>query len=132
MTMALADLGVNHDVAVAPRIDQPKRRQFTADYKQRILAEYDAAPHGRRGEILRRERLFSSHIIDWRRQAAAGAKSKAAVDRRDKENAALLARAEKAERELAKANAALEIVGKAHALLELLSESAETEKRSKR
>jgi hypothetical protein len=38
---------------------------------------------------------------------------------------------ERAERELAKTQAALEIVGKAHALLELLSESADTEPRSK-
>ncbi len=47
------------------------------------------------------------------------------------ENAKLKARAERAERELAKTKAALEIVGKAHALLEMLSESADTEPRSK-
>ncbi len=47
------------------------------------------------------------------------------------ENAKLKARAERAERELVKTKAALEIVGKAHALLELLSESADTEPRSK-
>jgi transposase len=48
-----------------------------------------------------------------------------------KENAKLKARAERAERELAKTKAALEIGGKAHALLEMLSESADTEPRSK-
>ena len=47
------------------------------------------------------------------------------------ENAKLLARAERAERELAKTKAALEIVGKAHALLEMLSERADTDPRSK-
>ena len=47
------------------------------------------------------------------------------------ENAKLRARAERAERELAKTKVALEIVGKAHALLEMLSESADTEPRSK-
>ena len=50
---------------------------------------------------------------------------------RDKENAKLRARAERAERELARTKAALDIVGKAHALLEMLSESADTETRSK-
>ena len=40
-------------------------------------------------------------------------------------------RNERLERELAKTRAALEIMGKAHALLELLSESADTETRSK-
>ena len=47
------------------------------------------------------------------------------------ENAKLRARAERVERELAKTKVALEIVGKAHALLEMLSESADTEPRSK-
>ena len=45
----------------------PKRRVFTAEYKARILAEYDAAEHGQRGAILRREGLYSSHLIEWRR-----------------------------------------------------------------
>jgi hypothetical protein len=44
----------------------------------------------------------------------------------------LRVRAERAEAELAKTKAALEVVGKAHALLELLSESADTEPRSRR
>ena len=35
----------------APR---PKRRTFTAEYKLRIVAEYDAAPSGEKGAILRR------------------------------------------------------------------------------
>ena len=39
---------------------------------------------------------------------------------------------ERLARELAGRKAALEIMGKAHALLELLSESADTEPRSKR
>src|SRR3989442_15958215 len=47
----------------APR---PKRRTFSAEYKLRIVAEYDAAPNGEKGAILRRERLYHSHIIEWR------------------------------------------------------------------
>jgi hypothetical protein len=45
----------------APR---PVRRRFSAEYKLRIVAEYDAAPTGEKGAILRRERLYHSHIID--------------------------------------------------------------------
>jgi hypothetical protein len=38
--------------------DRPVRRTFGAEYKARILAEYEAAPaDGSRGAILRREGL---------------------------------------------------------------------------
>ncbi len=131
MTMTLADAPVDAG-AVSPRADRPKKRSFTAEYKARIVAEYDAAPHGQRGAILRREGLYSSHIIDWRRAAAAAASGSAVAPRdgRDREIAQLRARAERAEAELAKTRAALDLVGKAHALLETLSESADTPTRS--
>jgi transposase len=45
----------------APR---PKRRTFPAEYKLRIVAEYDAAPTGEKDAVLRRERLYHSHIIE--------------------------------------------------------------------
>jgi hypothetical protein len=47
--------------------ERPKRRAFTAEYKARTVAEYDAAPNGEKGALLRREGLYSSHIIEWRR-----------------------------------------------------------------
>src|SRR2546421_11191593 len=53
----------------APR---PKRRTFSAEYKLRIVAEYDAAPNGEKGAILRRERLYHSHIIEWRAPRGGG------------------------------------------------------------
>jgi putative transposase len=46
---------------------------FTAEYKARILDEYDTADRGERGAILRREHLYSSHITEWRKAAEAGA-----------------------------------------------------------
>ena len=51
-----------------------KRRTFTAEYKQRILAEADAAAaqSGGIGALLRRERLYSSHLVTWRRERQAG------------------------------------------------------------
>ena len=103
-----------------------------------MLAEYDAAEPALRGVLLRREGLYSSHLSEWRKARDSGALSGLApaprsgtTSAQDKETAKLRARAERAERELAKTRAALEIVGKAHALLEMLSESADTETRSK-
>lgn len=126
MTMTLADIALD-DGVVSPRADRPKRRTFTAEYKAKIVAEYDGADHGERGAILRRERLYSSHITEWRKAAAAGAVSalgpKTGRDRRDREIETLRARAEKAEAELERTKAVLDIVGKTHALLETLSES---------
>ncbi len=69
MTMTLADAALD-DGAVSPRADRPKRRTFTAEYKAQIVAEYEAADHGERGAILRREGLYSSHITEWRKAAA--------------------------------------------------------------
>jgi putative transposase len=38
-----------------------------------VVAEYDAAPTGEKGAVLRREGLYSSHVIEWRRARDAGA-----------------------------------------------------------
>ena len=110
MTMTTADVGAD-DGGMAPRADQPKRRRFSAEFKAAILAEYEAADRGERGAILRREGLYTSHIIEWRKAAPAGSLTGLGSrprDRRDKELAALRARAEKAEAELAKTRAALD------------------------
>ena len=134
MTMTTADVGTD-DGVMSPRADQPKRRKFTAEFKAAILAEYDAADRGGRGAILRREGLYSSHIIEWRKPAQAGAQAGLGSkprDRRDRELQALRARADKAEAELARTKAALDLMGKAHALLETLSESADKPPRSPR
>jgi len=133
--MTLADAARIDDGVVSPRADRPKRRTFTAEYKAAILAEHDAAERGERGAILRREGLYSSHIVEWRKAAEAGASTALGPrsrDRRDREIEQLRARAEKAETELAKTRAALDLVGKAHALLETFSESAGTPKWSQR
>jgi transposase-like protein len=50
-----------------------KRRTFTAEYKLRVLAAADAAVgHGGIGALLRREGLYSSHLVTWRRERQAG------------------------------------------------------------
>lgn len=52
---------------------RPRRRTFTGEYKAKILAECDAANEpGAIGAILRREGLYSSHLVDWRRSRADG------------------------------------------------------------
>jgi transposase-like protein len=51
-----------------------KRRAFTAEYKLAILAEADAAAahSGGIGALLRREGLYSSHLVTWRRERQTG------------------------------------------------------------
>jgi transposase-like protein len=50
-----------------------QRRQFTAEYKKRVLDEADACTTpSQRGALVRREGLYSSHLTTWRRQRAHG------------------------------------------------------------
>jgi transposase-like protein len=54
-------------------VAQAKRRRFTAEYKQRILAATDQAKgSGSIGALLRREGLYSSLLSTWRRERDAG------------------------------------------------------------
>lgn len=52
--------------------EKPKRRTFTAEYKLRVLAETDKAGPGEIGAILRREGLYSSLLVTWRRERERG------------------------------------------------------------
>ncbi len=64
-------------------IAQAKRRTFTADYKQRILAQADQAKgSGGIGALLRREGLYSSVLTNWRRERAAGVRQSLAPQKR--------------------------------------------------
>ena len=58
------------DPEVVPRA---KRRQFSGQYKLRILSEADqCTQRGEIGALLRREGLYSSHLTTWRKQRARG------------------------------------------------------------
>lgn len=114
----------------APR---PKRRQFPAAYKLAILAEFDSlADPTARGALLRREGLYHSHLLEWRRARAVGAitelepkprPAKKTPERLELER--LRRRNERLESDLAKHRLALEIAGKASELLDaLLCESS--------
>ena len=55
-------------------LEKPTRRRFTADYKLGVLREADACKaSGQLGALLRREGLYSSHLVTWRKQRDAGA-----------------------------------------------------------
>jgi transposase len=139
MTMTMADLPSGSpeehgDRAARPTVARPghaTRRVFSPAYKLRIVAEYDSLTgHGARGALLRREGLYSSHVVQWRRardrdvSAAKGA-GRQEVSAEAKENRRLVQENARLAAELEKAKAVVDILGKACALLEVLSESAE-------
>lgn len=134
MTMSTAALlDPLHDQGVgSDDLDRPKRRRFNAEYKQAILDEYDRLTDpGAKGALLRREGLYTSHIVDWRRQRDAGVREALGEKRRaphktpeQRELERLRRRNQKLEADLASHKLALEIQGKASELLErLLAES---------
>jgi transposase len=140
MTMTTATLTRRaHDGAV--RDDDPAarpvRRKFSAEYKLAILEEYDRTTDpGAKGAILRREGLYSSHIVEWRRAREVGAISGLAPKHRNKRTDAerelerLRRRNARLEEQLAKHRTALEAQGKASELLaRLLAESEDDETR---
>ena len=68
---------------------RPKRRQFSADYKLAILEEYERITEdGGKGALLRREGLYSSHIVEWQRARDVGALTGLAPKHRKKRSAA--------------------------------------------
>jgi transposase len=118
---------------------RPKRRTFTAECKLAILEEYEQADAQGRGALLRRERLLTSHISEWRKARKGGALKalepktrKPARSQAEIENERLRREKDALARKLAQTEAALDIVGKAHALLEMLSEGAASDDKHKK
>ena len=109
---------------------KPTRRRFSAAYKLAILEEYErCSDSGEKGALLRREGLYTSHIVEWRRAkevgALAGLAPKVRRSTRSAEQAEidrLRRRNEKLEAQLTKHKQALEMQGK---VSELLAESTE-------
>jgi transposase len=76
-SVAAAKAGADSLAASRPDpevVAKAKRRTYTAEYKQRILleAEAAAATRGGLGALLRREGLYSSLLTYWRRERANG------------------------------------------------------------
>ena len=71
-----AEAAAGNGPKVPPDPEVPEkfpRRNFTAAYKLRILQEDDQCTQpGEIGALLRREGLYSSHLVTWRRQRKDG------------------------------------------------------------
>lgn len=59
-------------VTPKPEFEKRTRRHFSTEYKLRILAEADACQHGELGPLLRREKLYSNQLQQWRREIQNG------------------------------------------------------------
>lgn len=112
--------------------ERARRRTYTAQYKLDFLAQYDAAEDGMKGALLRREGLYTSHIVEWRRARDAGGLAGLSAPRgrtRRDPQAERIAQLEadklRLEQELAKARFVVEVQAKLHSLLETISESTE-------
>ena len=60
----------DNQVTPDPKLEKRARRQFTLAYKLRVIAEADQCQHGELGKLLRREKLYSSQLRQWRHELA--------------------------------------------------------------
>jgi transposase-like protein len=104
---------------------KPQRRRFTNEFKLRILREADACKKpGEIGSLLRREGLYSSHLVDWRTAREKGelagesrprgpkpVETDPRVAELERENALLVRRADRAEALVALQKKVAEILG---------------------
>lgn len=113
---------VEREPSPDPEVEaRSSRRRFTPKYKLEILRKADACTRpGQVGELLRKEGLYSSHLVNWRRQRDQGLEPKKRgpkaevvnpkVKKLEQENRRL-------ERKLKKAEAIIAFQKKVHALL---------------
>jgi transposase-like protein len=117
-------------VTPEPALEKRTRRQFKTEYKLRIIAEADACKHGELGALLRREKLYSGQLSEWRREyaehgvaglsksapgpAASRTPEQRRIDQLEKENSRL-------NRKLEIANDCLDLQKKALSMLDHLS-----------
>ena len=117
-------------------VAKPKRRQFTAEYRLRILEEADRCTQpGEVGRLLRREGLYSSHLTAWRKARRKGSLRELAAKKRgakpaernplDAKVRALEAQVARLEHELHTAHTILDVQGKVAGLLGLNLERRE-------
>lgn len=122
--------------SAGPRAGRAVRRTFTAEYKRAIVAEYDATPVGSKGGVLRRERLYDSHLKEWRaaidagtldapprRGRSPGGPEQGRIAELEKQVTRLEAESARKDGVIADREAALEVLGKGVAFLEALSAS---------
>jgi transposase len=84
---------IDTEVTPDPILEKRTRRSFSTEYKLKILAKADQCAHGQLGALLRREKLYSNQVQQWRREFAEsgvvglsktmpGPKSKQSVDQK--------------------------------------------------
>lgn len=118
----------------------PKRRRFSADYKLTIVREADACTEpGEIGALLRREGLYSSHLVAWRRQRDQGAlaalgkrRGPKAASPLERENVALRGQNERLKGKLRQAERIIEIQGKVSELMGITLDPVSDEEKSEK
>ena len=109
-------------------VAKPTRRQFTAEYRLRVLEEADRCTEpGEVGRLLRREGLYSSHLTAWRKARRKGSLQGLSSKKRgakpsernplDAKVRALEAKVARLEKELHTAHTILDVQGKVAGLL---------------
>jgi transposase-like protein len=99
--------------------ERASRRTYSAQYKLKILAEYERRDRDGKGALLRREGLYSSLISEWRKQRDQGAlealpasPGRPPRDSRDHELGRLRRENARLQADLAKAHKVIEVQGK--------------------
>jgi transposase len=119
----------------------PSGRRWTAEEKRAILEEYESAPHGSKGAVLRQHQLSFHHIARWATYRDQGfldtgwrrglhmkmtpKAESAEIGRLRAEVRRLQVQVDQAHRDRLVAEAAAETLGKASALLQAMLQSAE-------
>ncbi len=109
-------------------VAKPTRRQFSAQYRLRVLTEADRCTEpGEVGRLLRREGLYSSHLTQWRKARRQGTLAGLSPKKRgakpaagnplDAKVRALEAKVARLEKELQTAHTILDVQGKVAGLL---------------
>ena len=111
-----------------PKLERRGRREFSPEYKLKIIAQADACAYGELGPLLRKEGLYSGQLKQWRKElknsgvaglskSAPGPKSKISAEQREIEK--LRMQVAKLNTKLDIANGCLELQKKALAMLDL-------------
>jgi transposase-like protein len=121
------------EVIPNPQNEKRRIRKFSKSEKIRILAEADACAYGELGALLRREKIYSSHLKTWRMQLATSgqdglenAKSGRKALKDDKEIKIQQLEKDKLrlEKKLTQAQGLLDLQKKAFALFEQMSSAS--------
>ena len=111
-----------------PKLEKRGRREFSPEYKLKIIALADACAHGELGPLLRKEGLYNGQLKQWREElenngvaglskSAPGPQSKVTAEQREIEK--LRKQVAQLNTKLDIANGCLDLQKKALAMLDL-------------